>query len=456
MSTPNTPDNPDDEAPPVSAPIGVTATTAPPIPQAQHIADLNVASATKLLEEPRAAIECRVCADPAIWRAQAFDAYANVRDELNRIAGPLPSALPPASCEPTERERIVVNVDTALGEALNAMAPDCDRSWWQPQWWLRLRLFYSGSQIEQAWLAIHRARAELYLLYTADELNAQTEALGVLLTDLPETSTLRGSLTTGLTHLGATIGETTDVPKGEQGKGGQPNKESEKGKGSEKGGKGAETKQGNAIKSGAPTQQGGDTPKAEPTATPSVDTKSKRGVSSELQRIYEHAIGVSDRLQREARVLRNNMMVASLGIFIVVAALGLAHFFEPKIVSLCAAKVCPLGASPKPLDVFVVELAGVLGGLLSVVIPLAGGERIQTPYRVFNQQLLLKTLAGAASAVGGVLLVGGELVSLVQFKTSGALLAYAVVFGFAQQIVTGAVDRRASALAKETPSVKGV
>ena len=35
-------------------------------------------------------------------------------------------------------------------------------------------------------------------------------------------------------------------------------------------------------------------------------------------------------------------------------------------------------------------------------------------------------------------------------------IALAVVFGFAQQIVTGAVDRRANTLAKETPSVKGV
>ena len=110
------------------------------------------------------------------------------------------------------------------------------------------------------------------------------------------------------------------------------------------------------------------------------------------------------------------MMIASLGIFIVAAILGFAHFLEPESVLLCTSNTCPLGNSSKPMDVFVVELAGMLGGLLSVVIPLAGGERIMTPYRVFNQQLLLKVLAGAASAVGGVLLVGGGLISIVEIE----------------------------------------
>lgn len=50
-------------------------------------------------------------------------------------------------------------------------------------------------------------------------------------------------------------------------------------------------------------------------------------------------------------------------------------------------------------------MAGMLGGLLLIVIPLATGERIKTPYRVFNQQLVLKLLAGAASGLGGVVLL---------------------------------------------------
>ena len=156
-------------------------------------------------------LECEVSRDSAIWRAQAFDAYANVRDELNRVAQKLPytqtrsssllSQIFSASSNPSRsphpvttegyRSRVIANASAALREALTAMAPRVRPKWWRPQWWLRLKLFYSGSPIEQTWLAIHRARAELFLLYPDDELKAQTEALGVLLTDLPETSTPR-------------------------------------------------------------------------------------------------------------------------------------------------------------------------------------------------------------------------------------------------------------------------
>lgn len=349
-------------------------------------------------------LERRVCEDTAIWRTQAFDGYANVRDELHRLERC--AALPSQSLA-FDADRTAENVKRALKEALEAMVPRK----------ASLKKFYSGSDIERAWLAIHRARAELYLLYPDVELKAQTESLGVLLADLPETSTLRGALTTALGRLGS----KAEVP---------------------------------AVALGIPI-----TPfltlhrRVKEKHTP----KGEAGIRAELQRIYEHAMGISDVLQRESRVLRNNMMVASVGIFAVVLALGIAHLVEPGIVSLCTGRnVCPIDGKVHPLDVFVVELAGMLGGLLSVVIPLSTGERIMTPYRVFNQQLILKTLAGAATAVGGLLLLGGQLISAVKIDDTTALLAYAVVFGFAQQIVTGAVDRRANALAKETPSVKDI
>jgi hypothetical protein len=377
-----------------------------------------------LLVKTAEELECLVCSDTAIWRAHAFDGYTNVRDELNRLAAcalHTSAATPPAQpCAKAEAEGITANVERALGEALQAMTPRRRGSRSRLTWrLLSLKRFYSGSEIEQAWLAIHRARAELYLLYPDAELKAQTEGLGVLLADLPESSTLRGSLTTALGRLGS----KAETP--------------------------AKAEPGFSFRIGHLTIE------RQPKHESSV--KAEPGMRSELQRIYEHAMGISDVLQREARVLRNNMMMASLSLFLVGLALGVVHAIDPKVVSLCTQKnVCPIDGKIHPFDVFVIELAGMLGGLLSVVIPLASGERIMTPYRVFNQQLLLKTLAGAASAIGGVLLVGGGLISVVKIDTTIALLAYAVVFGFAQQIVTGAVDRRANTLAKETPTVKGV
>jgi hypothetical protein len=184
-----------------------------------------------------------------------------------------------------------------------------------------------------------------------------------------------------------------------------------------------------------------------------------------LRGIYERATDVSGNLQREARGLRNALVVASFVTFLVLLALGVAHVIEKSIIELCVPKMgsvgsakmaCPIDGKPHPFDVFVVELAGMLGGLLSIIIPLATGERIKTPYRVFTQQLVFKLLAGAATAVGGVLLIESGVIATIKLETTTAILGYAVVLGFAQQIATGAIDRTADSLAKQTPTAKSV
>jgi hypothetical protein len=55
-----------------------------------------------------------------------------------------------------------------------------------------------------------------------------------------------------------------------------------------------------------------------------------------------------------------------------------------------------------------------------------------------------------------VLLVGGGVIDTIKLDSTTAILGYAAVFGFAQQIVTGAIDRRVDSLAKETPTAKSV
>ncbi len=180
----------------------------------------------------------------------------------------------------------------------------------------------------------------------------------------------------------------------------------------------------------------------------------------QLRDTYEEMIEASDQAQRDARALRNTLLIASLALSAVILGIGLAHLLDPQIITLCGQyehkDVCPVDTRPQHFDIFAVALAGMLGGLLSVVIPLATGERIKTPYRVFNFQLVLKTLAGAATALAGVLLVESTFISLIPVKDSVTIFGYAVFFGFSQQVVTGAVDRRADSLARQTPSVKDI
>ena len=335
--------------------------------------------------EMRIYLECRIRADTTSWRAPAFSSYAYLRDELERLR--------PASTQPG----ILTSTERALDEALLAMTPprwlDCRKKPRRPRpeaWITRL---YSGSDIEQAWRAIHRAQAALYVIYPKSELVPQAEHVEAVVAELPE----HAGLLKLITNLIAQI---------------------------EKG--------------------------------PATVTEP----GTMLRGIYERAIDVSDHLQVEARALRNALLTASTAILLVLIALGVAHMAESHIIQLCIStgkqKACPLGGSPHPFDVFAIELAGMLGGMLSIVIPLATGERIKTPYRVFNQQLILKTLAGAATAVGGVILLASGVIDTIKLEHPTAIIGYAVVFGFAQQIVTGAIDRRADSLAKQTPTAKSV
>jgi hypothetical protein len=368
-----------------------------------------------LCRKMRTRLECVVRRDVSSWRAPVFSCYAYLRSELERVR--LPETAPAAGGE-AQRGVVAASVELALDEALLAMVPprqrrECEAEPQQlggrrPGLWSRRprplrRLwgsfwrFYQGSDIEQAWRAVHRAQATLYTLYLEDELVPQAERVEAMLAELPGQAEPMKSVTKLISQMSS------------QSRPGEP----------------------------------------KPVTKP----------ETMLRGIYERATDVSDNLQREARGLRNAMMTASLAIFLVLLTIGIAHAIDPDIVRLCASAeghACPLGRSKDRLDVLALVLVGALGGLLSAVIPLATGEPIKTPYRVFNQQLILKILAGAASAVGGIILLTGGVITTIKLDTTTAILGYALFFGFAQQVVTGMVDRRANDLAKQTPTTKSV
>ncbi|MDT7581617.1 MAG: hypothetical protein QOK35_2881 [Pseudonocardiales bacterium] len=76
-----------------------------------------------------------------------------------------------------------------------------------------------------------------------------------------------------------------------------------------------------------------------------------------------------------------------------------------------------------------------------------------TPYGIPVAVALLKLPIGALTAVAGIVLLGGAFVpGLSNLDSQRQILAYALVLGFAQQLVTQFTDRRASALIAQVPS----
>jgi hypothetical protein len=358
----------------------------------------------KLGEERRTELIKRIGADPTLWRAEAWAAYGQVADELTRVQATGP---PPGADKAFDRETEIVR--DALDDVLEAMTRSARQergekesrpAYGASRLTTAISRYYSGADINRAWSAIHRASEALYSVYNPAELNAQVTRLKALVAALPDLQTQLATLSDAHAKLDGQEGES--------------------------------------------------------------DARRKdAGARALFRELYRQAIGTTESLQAEARALRNTLLVSSCTLFVVLLLVGIVSLFDPNVFSLCteAAKgenVCPTGSDAHRFDVFAVGLAGMLGGMLSVVIPLATGERIKTPYRVFNQQLLLKVLAGAATALTGMLLLDSGFISALEVKSEEMIVGYAVFFGFSQQVVTGFVDRRANELGKETPTTKTV
>lgn len=95
-------------------------------------------------------------------------------------------------------------------------------------------------------------------------------------------------------------------------------------------------------------------------------------------------------------------------------------------------------------DLLVVEIVGLLAAAVAGAAALHGMRGTSTPYKVPLSLALLKLPAGAISAVVGLLLMrGGFVPGLSALDSAAQIIAWAIVFGYAQQLVTGLVDRQA-------------
>jgi hypothetical protein len=122
---------------------------------------------------------------------------------------------------------------------------------------------------------------------------------------------------------------------------------------------------------------------------------------------------------------------------------------EPDGTRVCAAG----GTAPQGYDLVTVAALGMLGGLLSAIVSIRNMQGTSLAYDVPTALAALKLPVGALSAMGGLLLIKANFVpGLSQLDSQEQILAYAFVFGAAQQLLVGAVDRHAQQLLSAAPS----
>jgi hypothetical protein len=334
------------------------------------------------------------------WGIWAYTRYEADRDELDR--------LPQAARKLPDYEI----ADKRLEEARRAVVTPYGRR--------AFSLFYSGARIEQAWSAIHEAERAMINLFDAEVLRGRIPLLR---------TAVNAHLRAGDPERGRALRYLDDLEK--------PGREITDG-----------DRKGLRSKLGLAHRSSDEKPGREIT----------HGDRERLRSILGLAHRSSDETNRQVRGFRNLWLVFALLLGAVLCVVGLVHVFDHSLISLCSNDVenlkddlCPGGGDVSGrFDVFEVELLGAVGGLLAAVMRLAKSRKMPGPYGVSVALNALKIVAGGGTALLGVLLLQKGLFVGLPAQEGSKVIAYAALFGFAQQAFTTLVDQRASKLAESS------
>lgn len=184
-------------------------------------------------------------------------------------------------------------------------------------------------------------------------------------------------------------------------------------------------------------------------------------VEDERGKIVTAVRGASSAALREQLRVASfrNVLVAS-AVVMTLLAVGVAviGFITPTTIPLCfepekAAQttvVCPTGqstllsAAASRMDLLIVELMGLIAASMAAAAAIRGIRGSSEPYGLPVALALLKLPTGAITAFLGILLMRGQfLPGLSALDTSAQILAWAIIFGYAQQLFTRLVDQQA-------------
>jgi hypothetical protein len=182
------------------------------------------------------------------------------------------------------------------------------------------------------------------------------------------------------------------------------------------------------------------------------------------------------------RSFRNILLAAAAALTLCVVGVMVVGTSQPRVMPLCftpdSAVVCPTHSAQTRVptdatasvqaaesartlrltvaswDVVVVLLLGLLGAAVAAAAALRNAEGTSTPYSLPMALALLKLPTGALTAFLGIMLMRGQFVpGLSALDTSAQIAAWAIVFGYAQQIFTKLVDGQAAGVANQVGTV---
>ncbi|PPK70110.1 hypothetical protein V5P93_001013 [Actinokineospora auranticolor] len=144
------------------------------------------------------------------------------------------------------------------------------------------------------------------------------------------------------------------------------------------------------------------------------------------------------------RSLRNRIILFGLLLLAINLAIGGLTAVNERMLPLCLGEganlVCATGATvPTSGDVWWLQLVGMLGASIAVVVLLLRTKPSVVPYTLTPYQAIVKILLGAIFAVVGVLMLrAGVFPDLVEGHAG--LLLFALVLGYSQEVGTRMLD----------------
>jgi hypothetical protein len=179
-----------------------------------------------------------------------------------------------------------------------------------------------------------------------------------------------------------------------------------------------------------------------------------------LRDAMEVSYEAADELHAQARGFRDVLIIATVVLSALASAVCVFGVLRPQTIPLCfeppgGARACPASASPavpSSFDVLVVALMGLLGAALSVAFTVQRLRGTSSPYDIPLALTLNKLPSGILTSIIGLLLLQGDFVpGFSALDNQGQILAYAILFGFAQQLATRIVDLRAKEVISSVP-----
>jgi hypothetical protein len=168
------------------------------------------------------------------------------------------------------------------------------------------------------------------------------------------------------------------------------------------------------------------------------------------------------------RTFRNILVAATLVLLGVAVGLGILGALQPTLMPICFTPdnkvvVCPTGERalqhqpPTPAeinnatdktvsgwDIGLVELIGLVAATVAAAFAIRRIRGTSTPYSLPVSLAALKLATGALTAFLGLMLMrGGFVPGLSALDTSAQILAWAIIFGYSQQLFTRLVDQQA-------------